>query len=199
MHKSNSTDSLFPFKAVFLGSSTVGKTSIVNAIMNNKYLEEQQPTIGACFAIKKIEINDHIIRVNLWDTAGQERFRSLAPMYYRDANFALITFAVNDIDSFEATKKWYEGIVADCQTLPKIILIGNKIDLDKERVVSNEEGENLAKKFGAVYIEVSAKTKENIEKFIEKIGELAATELDSPVIVNEVIENNIEAKDKGCC
>ena len=131
-------------KIVLLGESTVGKTSIINVVHGGTYIQDQPTTIGACFYIKKMKIDDVTVKLHIWDTAGQERFRSLAPMYYRDAQYALLVFAVNNQDSFNAIESWHKGLVTNCSIMPKVVLIGNKIDLNEERCVSTSSGGNAS-------------------------------------------------------
>lgn len=167
-------------KAVFLGDSMVGKTSIVGVIHGAPFIENQAPTVGACFHVEKYEFEDVQIRLNIWDTAGQERFRSLAPMYYRDANIIMLVYSVDDRNSFEKLDEWYESIKYQCKALPKIVLIGNKIDLEEDRVVSTEEGNNIAKKYEALFFEVSAKENPaGIKLMMDRIGKEAAREIKS--------------------
>ena len=125
-------------KLVLLGESTVGKTSIVNVAHRGEFIEDQTSTIGACFQIKKMKVGDATVKLHLWDTAGQERFRSLAPMYYRDAQYALLIYAIDNHDSFDSIETWHSGLVEDCSTVPHIVLIGNKTDLVDSRTVTYE-------------------------------------------------------------
>ena len=158
-------------KIVLLGESTVGKTSIINVVHGGQYIQDQPTTIGACFYIKKMKINDVTVKLHIWDTAGQERFRSLAPMYYRDAQYALLVYAVNNEDSFKAIQSWYNGLTQNCSTLPNVILIGNKVDLENERSVTTESGKQLAEQLKAKFYEVSAKTnKESVDIIFEQIA-----------------------------
>lgn len=203
MDEITAQDHALPVKVVLLGSSTVGKTSLVNTAMQNEFVEDQQPTIGACFVIKKINVGDRIVRLHLWDTAGQERFRSLAPMYYRDAQVALILYAIDDEVTFEAVRGWYEGVLADCQNLPKIYLIGNKKDLENRRVVPESDGRALAEKFGAKFFEVSAKEDvEGVLKLFDDIAALALEMYDTAMVQDmeeRTVDPNTAKKKNGCC
>ena len=136
-------------KLVLLGESTVGKTSIVNVAHRGEFIEDQTSTIGACFQIKKMKVGDATVKLHLWDTAGQERFRSLAPMYYRDAQYALLIYAIDNHDSFDSIETWHSGLVEDCSTVPHIVLIGNKTDLVDSRTVTYEQGQELAHRLNA--------------------------------------------------
>lgn len=201
MDEINASDLALPVKVVLLGASTVGKTSLVNTAMANEFVEDQQPTIGACFVIKKMDVDGKIVRLHLWDTAGQERFRSLAPMYYRDANFAIICYAINDEASFEAVRGWYDGVLADCQSLPEIYLVANKLDLENERVIQRSDGEALAEKIEAKFMEISAKEGTNVQKLFEEIAKqsILISEGNSTLEMNETKLDSKPGSKKGCC
>ncbi|KAH0788987.1 small GTP-binding protein [Histomonas meleagridis] len=186
-------------KVVFVGTSSVGKTSLMNATTEVDIEEPQAPTIGACFIFKTYEVEDSIIRLHIWDTAGQERFRSLTPSYFRDAEYIIIVYAVNNRPSFEEVDKWYESILNSCPNRPSLILIGNKIDLTDDVCVLREEGKQKAEQIGASFYEMSAKTKPPLINIVFQN------------IVNDFVANRsikyeysaetkieFEAK-KGCC
>ncbi|KAG7128246.1 Vacuolar protein sorting-associated protein 21 like [Verticillium longisporum] len=79
-------------KLVLLGEAAVGKSSLVLRFVNNDFQENKEPTIGAAFLTQKCNLPTRTIKFEIWDTAGQERFASLAPMYYRNAQAALVVY-----------------------------------------------------------------------------------------------------------
>ena len=159
------------YKVVMLGESTVGKTSIVNVASTGFFSENQQPTVGSSFQVNRIEVNGTIMTINLWDTAGQEKYRSITPIFYREADFIILVYSINDLISFESIPKWYENIKNECLRMPKIFLCGNKTDLENERVVSTEEAMELAKKLNFDFMELSAKeTPEKVEYMLKRIA-----------------------------
>ena len=87
------------YKFVLVGDSAVGKSSIANRYISNDFYEFQEPTIGAAFMSKKLNIDDKEIKLEIWDTAGQERYRSLAPMYYRNASVAIVVYDITKASS----------------------------------------------------------------------------------------------------
>lgn len=196
------SDSTFvSMKVVLIGASTVGKTSLVNVATDGTFQDTQAPTIGSCFVVKKIKIVKKVIRLHLWDTAGQERFRSLAPMYFRDANVALIVYAVNDQKSFEDASGWYDCMESECQTIPYLYLIGNKIDLENERNVSHDDGLSLAEKMGAQFFEVSAKEGTNVDELFQNIAE-ACIKIDDDyhnMVHDEKLLEKQPKEKKSCC
>ena len=157
------TDDLPHYKLIFLGDQCVGKSSILNRFYQDKFEPDYQATIGLDFHSKNTEINGTSIRLLLYDTAGQEKFKSLIPMYIRDANIILVVYDITLKDSFTHTEHW----VNETKDLKRedaiFVLIGNKIDLDDKRAVTTKEAEDFATQKGFIFHEVSAKTGDGIE------------------------------------
>ena len=151
------------FKLIFLGDQYVGKSSILNRFYQDKFEPDYQATIGLDFHSKNVNINGNTVRLLLYDTAGQEKFKSLIPMYIRDANIILVVYDITNKDSFTHTEHW----VNETKDLKRedaiFVLVGNKIDLDENRAVTKKEAEDFATEKGFLFYEVSAKTGEQIE------------------------------------
>lgn len=116
------------------------------------------------------------MKFEIWDTAGQERYKSLAPMYYRNADAALVVFDVTDQVSFERAEKWIKELRLQAPDGLIIKLIGNKIDL-KDRPNSNLVSEDTIRQYASTemieYLECSAKTGHGVDSVFEVIaGEL---------------------------
>jgi small GTP-binding protein len=158
-------------KLVLIGESSVGKSSITMRITSNKYTDSTIPTIGSAFLMKHLKIGDKTIKIDVWDTAGQERFNSLVPLYYRNANVALVVFDVNSLDSFIKAKKWVQELEVQGPRSIMIILVGNKIDIDdNRRQVSSWDIKTYVNEKNFMYREVSARTGEGIDEMMEDIG-----------------------------
>ena len=155
------------FKIIFLGDQYVGKSSILNRFYQDKFEPDYQATIGLDFHSKNVDINGNTVRLLLYDTAGQEKFKSLIPMYIRDANIIIVVYDICNRDSFTHTDHW----VNETKDLKKedaiFVLVGNKIDLEDKRVVSKKDGEDFATEKGFLFYEVSAKTGEQIQELFE--------------------------------
>lgn len=135
--------------------SAVGKTSLVAKYIVNMGSKEIGPTIGASFFTCKLNLNQTKVKMQLWDTAGQERFKAMAPMYYRNANAALLVFDVTNHKSFEEVKTWIHELQQNVQEPMFLLLVGNKIDLDEQRAVSREEAFIYSQSIGAKFLETS--------------------------------------------
>ncbi|KAL0228310.1 hypothetical protein RCL1_004453 [Eukaryota sp. TZLM3-RCL] len=118
-------------------------------------------TTQATFLSKRVDVGNTTVNLAIWDTAGQERYHSLSPIYYRNADGALLVFDITDLDSFEKAKKWVKELRQFVGTIP-IVIAGNKKDLVKIRAVETDMAKSYAESVGAVYVETSAKSGDNV-------------------------------------
>jgi len=124
-----SADKAVQVKLVLLGEAAVGKSSVVLRFVSNEFQPNKEPTIGAAFLTQKCRLEDRVLRYEIWDTAGQERFHSLAPMYYRNAQAAVVVYDVTKATSLEKAKSWVKELQRQANPNIVIALAGNKIDL----------------------------------------------------------------------
>ena len=162
-----SVEDLIKLKLIVVGNQGTGKSSILNRFVKETFDENYQATIGLDFHSKNITIHDQDVRLIIYDTAGQEKFRSLIPMYIREAQIILFIYDISDKDSFDSIPKWIQQVNDVINKEVVFVLIGNKLDLESNRKVTFEEGKKLAEKSNYVFQEVSAKTGENFEKLFE--------------------------------
>ena len=160
-------EDLLKLKLIVVGNQNTGKSCILNRFVNETFEENYQATIGLDFQSKNITIHDQDVRLILYDTAGQEKFRSLIPMYIREAQIILFIYDVSDRESFDSIPKWIQDVLDVKNTEPVLVLIGNKIDLEKERKVTYEEGKRFAEQNNFIFQEVSAKTGNNFDILFE--------------------------------
>ena len=157
-------------KLVLLGESGAGKTSIVHRYVNNKYNEENPPTIGASFLSKVVELpNDQSIKLQIWDTAGQERYRSLASMYYKDAAAAILVYDTTSMKSFEGIKYWVNELRSNIPNQITIAIAANKSDLLEKEEVDLSIGQAFAKDNNAIFKQTSAKNNTGIAELFNDI------------------------------
>lgn len=154
----------YSFKVVLLGEGCVGKTSMVLRYCENKFNDKHITTLQASFLTKKLNITGKRVNLAIWDTAGQERFHALGPIYYRDSNGAVLVYDVTDEDSFQKVKNWVKELRKMLGNDICLCIVGNKIDLDKDRNVSVEDAESYAESVGAKHYHTSAKLNKGIEE-----------------------------------
>ncbi|RNA35558.1 ras-related Rab-5A [Brachionus plicatilis] len=196
---SNSINKICQFKVVLLGESAVGKSSLVIRFVKREFHEFQESTIGAAFLTQSMQIDDTTVKFEIWDTAGQERYHSLAPMYYRGAQAALIVFDITSKDSFLKAQNWVRELAKQANTNIVIALVGNKVDLASKRAVEFNEAKLYAEQNGLIFMETSAKTAVNVVEIFTAI----ATRLprnDKQASVADTIRADKETqKEKGGC
>ncbi|EGY14643.1 hypothetical protein VD0002_g10266 [Verticillium dahliae] len=179
-------------KLVLLGEAAVGKSSLVLRFVNNDFQENKEPTIGAAFLTQKCNLPTRTIKFEIWDTAGQERFASLAPMYYRNAQAALVVYDLTKPTSLVKAKHWVAELQRQASPGIVIALVGNKLDLTNDggagsagglgddgddgadgeadgddasgdaRKVSTDEAKTYADEESLLFFETSAKTGHNV-------------------------------------
>jgi len=151
-----------------LGEGRVGKTSLCLQYVNKVFSDKQKSTITATYLDKFLNIGKKSVKLMIWDTAGQERFHALGPIYYRDANGAVLVYDITDRDSFKKVRHWVKELRKIVGKDIVLCIIGNKIDLEKKRQVDKDEAIQYAEQVGAVHMLASAKTGANVEQsFLE--------------------------------
>ncbi|KAG2378151.1 hypothetical protein C9374_008773 [Naegleria lovaniensis] len=159
------------FKLVVLGESSVGKTSLVIRLDKNCFFQYQESTIGAAFSTQFITVGDRVIKFEVWDTAGQERYKSLAPMYYRGSECAIVVYDITNMESFHRAKYWVKELQRQSQTNMVIALAGNKVDLQEDkRQVDYSFAQSYAEDNGLIFMETSAKENINVREVFETLA-----------------------------
>jgi small GTP-binding protein len=158
-------------KAVLVGDSGVGKTSIYQRLEHNIFNVAQMPTVGGSFAKIRVPIGSVEREIGLWDTAGQERFRTIVPLYFQRASLVLIVYSVGSRESYDNLQTWFELAKSHAPPEVHFFVIGNKADLIDERQVNFDEAQGYSDKIGAdVYIETSAVTGAGCEDLLAAFG-----------------------------
>ena len=158
-------------KLVVLGDSGVGKTNLISRYITNTFDKSTKATIGVEFFCKTYKINHKkIIRVEIWDTAGQERYKAITSVYYKGAKGAFIVYDITSRKSFDNVDKWIEEIKEKTSKEIKLVVIGNKIDLNDEREITSKEAMYKFKDMDIPLMETSALEDTNVnEAFIDLI------------------------------
>ncbi|CAF1324403.1 unnamed protein product [Rotaria magnacalcarata] len=157
------------FKVVLLGEGSVGKTSIVlrytEDLFNDKHIETEQ----ASFRTKKVILDGRRVELSIWDTAGQERYRALGPLYFREANGAILVFDITDEDSFNRVKDWVKQLRRVLGDDVVLCIVANKMDLEKDRHISMQTAEEYARAVNAKLYNTSAKLNKGIEELFSDL------------------------------
>ena len=117
---------------------------------------------------KNLSINGKIFRIQIWDTAGQENFKSITRAYYKNSVCTIVAYDITKRTSFENVQEWIDEVRSQSPKQILLVLVGNKIDLDKERVVTFEEGKKLAQDNDMIFLETSALTGEGVDDVFNK-------------------------------
>ena len=153
---------------LFLGDSLVGKSNMIYRFIENKYSGELLTSIGFDIKSKIIKIMNKSILVKIYDTAGQERFNAITTSLFQKIQGIILVYDISNEESFKNINYWISKI-NDNFTNIQCILAGNKCDLEKERIISKKDGENLAKQNNFKFFETSSKTGHNINEIMNEI------------------------------
>jgi small GTP-binding protein len=158
------------YKIVVVGASAVGKSSIVQRLVQGTFTEDGTTTCGADFYTYSCPVNNDNVKLQIWDTAGQERFRSISKSYFRNAVGAVLVYDITNMASFEQLADWLN----DLQTLSApnayILLIGNKADLEKQRQVGADLTKDFAEKHHLESIDTSALSGKNVKEAFARMA-----------------------------
>jgi len=148
----------------------VGKTSISTRFIQGKFIkiDISNRTVNTNCYQKRIQLDNLIFNLNIWDTAGEEKYHAMAPIFYRGAQGAVVIFDVTNRETFKRATKWFHELSEFAEGNPKIILVGNKIDLPN-RVITNEEATSLANKYDCNFMEVSALLGTNVNEIFNSL------------------------------
>jgi small GTP-binding protein len=153
----------YAFKLILGGEGGVGKTSMVHRFVEDSFQTDYKSTIGTSIMKKECDFPglDSRVRFVIWDLAGQAQFKRVRQSYLANAEAGILVYDVTRKETFDNLESWHNE-ARDVSPSISLILVGNKIDLVEDRVITKEEGEEMAKKLNLSYIETSAKTGENI-------------------------------------
>lgn len=180
-----------------LGDSGVGKSSFIHQFVHHSFVH-QPLTIGIDYASKVKYIDGKLIKFTIWDTAGQEKFKSIITSYVRGIHGAVILYDITNIDSFRKVSSWIDIIREMNPEDTPIIIVGNKTDMDVDRVVSFSEGEKLAKILKVEFMEASSKQLATVDRVYDLIATLITNYGKRCVVcLNKLPENT--SSQKQCC
>ena len=159
------------FKLIFIGDSSVGKSCLTTKAVKNEFEDYYQATVGFEFMTFNLKINDKIIKLQIWDTCGQEIYKSLISNFYRNSSLAVLVYSIDSKESFIHVENWLNDLKSQANEDVRIILVGNKADLENEREISKEEGMLLAKQEDYEFDECSCLKNINVASAFETLLE----------------------------
>jgi Ras-related protein Rab-1A len=182
------------YKILLLGDSSVGKTCFLLRFTEDTFTDNHISTIGVDYKLKIINSGDKIVKLQVWDTAGQDRFRSITKNYFRGSHGIILIYDITSTNSFNNIKTWLQQIREALGNTVIILLVGNKLDLEQNRRVSKEEGQQLASDNKMGFYETSAKDGTNTNEAFEYLYGVMSKKSEG-----KKIEAGLIAKEKKKC
>ncbi|GAB0193160.1 ras-related protein Rab-3B [Grus japonensis] len=171
----------YMFKLLIIGNSSVGKTSFLFRYADDTFTPAFVSTVGIDFKVKTVYRNDKRVKLQIWDTAGQERYRTITTAYYRGAMGFILMYDITSEDSFNAVQDWATQIKTYSWDNAQVILVGNKCDMEDERIIPVEKGKHLADQLGFDYFEASAKENINVRQVFERLVDIICEKMSESI------------------
>lgn len=184
----------YMFKLLIIGNSSVGKTSFLFRYADDSFTSAFVSTVGIDFKVKTVFRQDKRVKLQIWDTAGQERYRTITTAYYRGAMGFILMYDVTNEESFNAVQDWCTQIKTYSWDNAQVVLVGNKNDLEDERIVSFERGKQLADQLGLEFFETSAKENINVKSVFERLVDIICDKMSESLDSDPTIVNNPQTK-----
>jgi len=204
---------LLSYKVIILGRYGVGKTTTIRKLMNKECEEEYAPTKTIDIKNIQAKVNDQIMQISIWDCCGNDKYASNIPNLYKNASITILVYAINNKESYNDLEKWI-NILKENSYNNVIFLLGNKNDLEDEREITMEKGEEFKNKYDniKIFFETSALYGKNMDKLLENIvisiyeqDKKLANDEDNAVrktitiVKEDLSEKKGKKKKKNCC
>jgi small GTP-binding protein len=192
------------FKFIVIGTSGVGKTCLLKRLVDGRFAGEDVPTIGAEYVSKIEQIDGQPIRLQIWDTAGQEKFRAIAKSYFRHAVGVILVYDITDRRSFDDLSSWLTDVHQLCDPNAAVTLVGNKLDLQDQRAVTNAEAQLFATNHQLTYVEASALDGANVVEAFQRAAKIVYEKAETGMLLTKTTTPQqtlptAASKDDGCC
>ncbi|GJP39113.1 hypothetical protein CLOM_g23503 [Closterium sp. NIES-68] len=182
-------------KLLLIGDSAVGKSSLLLRFAEDSFSHTFISTIGVDFKTRTIDIDGEQVKLSIWDTAGQERFRTITAAYYRGANGIVLVYDITSESSFNSIRGWIRNIEEHASESVCKILVGNKADMEDRRVVTKDQGQQLANEFKINFFETSAKADINVEEAFVCIARESKKRYEATHAANTEKPSNLNIRD----
>ncbi|XP_040295194.1 EF-hand calcium-binding domain-containing protein 4B isoform X2 [Bufo bufo] len=185
------------FKIIMVGNSSVGKTSFLRRFCEDNFYPGTSATVGIDYSVKTVTVDNCQVALQLWDTAGQERYRSITKQFFRKADGVIVMYDITSKDSFNAVRQWLTSVEEGAGENIPILMLGNKIDIEREREVPCGLGEHLAKNCRLLFYECSASSGHNVKESILHLAKILKEQEDK--VREKTIHLLDSPKKKNCC
>lgn len=196
-------------KAIMIGDTGVGKTTLMRKMTEKQFFYNNTPTIGVDFFTVTTKVNNSNVKINIWDTAGHERYKTLVKTYFKNNSICYVVYDVCNKSTFLSIPEWINTFKINSSNVHALIVIlANKVDDKTKRVVTVEEGKAMAVKFNAIYVEISSMASLGLSKFVtEPLVQLLELYKQKQFVPSEIngftlgrVENFVLVKkNKICC
>ncbi len=164
------------FKVLFLGEGGVGKTSLLKRYVEGTFTEDMKTTVGVDFASCEVGCDGWKATLQIWDLAGQMHFRDLVSYYFAGGRAAIAVFDITMLTTMDALEGWITRLYEAEGEIP-LVIVGNKGDLRSilppaHPFITQEEGRRFAEKYGAPFIEASAKDGNGVSRIFDEVTRL---------------------------
>jgi Ras-related protein Rab-8A len=185
-------------KILLLGDTSVGKTCFLLRFIEDTFTHNHISTIGVDYKIKLVSFNGQLIKLQVWDTAGQDRFRCITKNYFRGSDGIMLIYDITNQASFNNIRNWISQIKDSLGDEASITLVGNKVDLESNRIVSIEDGGKLANEYNFSFFETSAKENINVEEAFLDLTKEMLNRTKTKVRADSLTKKQM-SKTKKCC
>uniref|UniRef100_G3VSC9 Calcium release activated channel regulator 2A n=1 Tax=Sarcophilus harrisii TaxID=9305 RepID=G3VSC9_SARHA len=192
---SNSPDRLF--KIIFVGNSSVGKSSFMRRFCEDRFCPSTSATVGLDYQVKTVKVDKTQVALQLWDTAGQERYRCITQQFFRKADGVIVMYDITAKQTFMSIRQWLTSVEEAVGENIPILLLGNKVDNEKEREVPLGNGERLAKENDLIFYECSAYSGYNVKESLLHLARILKEQEDT--VKENIIQVHHQPKKKACC
>lgn len=179
----------YMFKILIIGNSSVGKTSFLFRYADDSFTSAFVSTVGIDFKVKTVIRREKRMKLQIWDTAGQERYRTITTAYYRGAMGFILMYDVTNEESFNSVQDWVTQIKTYSWDNAQVILVGNKSDMESDRVVTYDRGKQLADQLGLEFFETSAKENINVKNVFERLVDIICDKMSDGIDSDQSMTN----------
>ncbi|XP_039605197.1 titin-like isoform X2 [Polypterus senegalus] len=185
------------YNVVFIGESSVGKTSFIKKFCNGVFRLDLCATVGIDSCLRSLTVEGEQFVLQLWDTAGQERYHSITKQIFRKADGVVVMYDVTSSCTYVAVRYWLSCIEEGTDGDLPVLLLGNKTDITEKREVQVQEGGSLANEYGFDFMECSAASGYNVNESMASLARALKEKEDMMKENTNVVE--VTPKKSSCC